>query len=259
MGWLDVIERFRRTPSHVPSDKEVAAHEKRKAWRISRQVSMLGFRADGAKMEVLGTNFSPGGMRIETAQRLKKDEEIRLRVVRPRENQPRSLEDEDDQVRVSVRWCRGHRSLPNFESGVMFVGTDAATHRKIARFLLEDCKLGMYNPREKRKTPRTPVEHLKAVFSTSDGTMTDALVLDLAVGGVLLLSSRPLEGQESLVLKIFLSPDRPALDCKGTVVRVTRGPRPQTFEMGVMFTEVARDHTERLVSVLASRLRGDEK
>lgn len=257
MGWLDIIERFKGAPAQGPADQEITSHEKRKAWRISRQVAMVGFRADGSKFEVLGTNFSPGGMRIETAARLKKDEEIRLRVTRPRVNQPRSLEDEDDQVLVSVRWCRGHRSLPNFESGVMFVGSDAQTRRKIARFLLEDCRLGMYDPRERRKVPRTPVEGMKAVFSTEDGTVSDARVLDLAVGGVLLESLRSLEVREPLALKIFLAPDLPTLDCRGTVVRATRVVQSRTFEIGVMFTDVPRDHNQRLVGVLANLLRGE--
>jgi len=243
VDWAALLARLR---GGEPTEKNVAAVEKRNAWRVFHKVKLKGERGKEL-FELVATNFGPGGMRIETATRLKKNDEIKVQVPR--------VTVADDTFSVRVVWCR-KRTDAVHEAGVVFAGSEAENRMSAARFLLEECKLSIQNPQEKRKAPRVAAERMSAVFATPDGEVTQAQVIDLGVGGVQLLSPRRVVRGTDIDLKVTLARDLQPILCKGTVVRSTAEGQLKTSQLAVAFTDVPNDHKERLVGFLSRLLRG---
>lgn len=245
MNWAELLDRLRGNAGL--SDRDLAATEKRKSWRVFHKIPLKAYGPREVPLELVATNFGPTGMRAETSQRLKKDDELRVEVERP--GLP------PDHFRVRVVWCRRRKDDGQHEVGVRFVDDAANNKLSAARFLLEECNLSIQNPREQRKAPRVQASRMAAVIATDDGEVSQAQVVDLSIGGVQLLSARRVPRGANLDLKITLAADLPALLCKGIVVRSSAEGLLRTSDLAVAFTEVPPDHKERLVSFLARLLR----
>lgn len=256
MNWLTILERLKQAGNKV--DGQLAALERRSSWRVSRRVGLWGFRQDGEKLHLMAVNFGPGGLRLESPRRFRIGEDLALRVP-PKDDQKRGLNDDSQDVRVKVVWCKKRKDYPTFDVGVQFTGNESDNARIAAKFLLDDCGVTIRNPKEKRRAPRAMVERMTGVFATKDGTMTNVQVLDLAVGGALINTPRNLEPGTDINLKIILGKDIQSLDCKAQVVRSRPGTEPRTFSLGLMFTEVQPDHKERLIKFLSRQLKLTEQ
>ncbi len=191
-------------------------------------------------------------MRAESEQKVKKNDELSVRMAP--DSAARFAMAEAFKVRVA--WVRHRKSDGLHEMGLAFAGQDADNRLSAARFLLEECKVSIHNPREKRTAPRVRAEQMVVMFATDDGQIEQGRVMDLAVGGLQFVSPRMVARGASLDLKIRMAPDLPPLLCKGTVVRSGLEGQLRTVEVAVAFTEVPADHKERLVSFLARLLRG---
>jgi hypothetical protein len=255
---MDILERMYGA-LRSGDNKNVATVERRRAWRVIRRVGLVGFRDNGDKLDLMGIDFSPGGMRIESPKKLKKGEMLRLTVAKLRSGDDRrvSLEAAEDVLLAQVVWCAPRRDL-TLECGLQFMVDDVKQRPIIARFLLDDCKVGISNPKEKRKVPRMPTE-MKGLVALSDGSTVDVRVLDLGLGGALINAPRDIAKNTILDLKIFLGGDGSTLQCKGAVVRSMAAgatSKVRTYDMGIYFTDVPADHKERLVGFLSKKLSG---
>jgi hypothetical protein len=252
MSWVDILERLKRATGLT--DRQVAAMEKRRAFRVVRRVGLLGIRPGGDKVPMMALDFAAQGLRVESPVRLRKEEIVVLyRALQPEDLHRHDIDADDDAPRARVVWVRKRKDSVSFELGMAFLIDSAAQRKAVAHFLLDDCRVGIRNPREMRRTPRVAAE-LRGLVMTADCNTSDVTVKDLAVGGALVVSPRQIERNSPVDLKIFLPNAPQALQAKGTVVRCLRvGAR--SFELGVSFTTVADDHRDRLVSCL-SRLLG---
>lgn len=252
MNWAELLERLKGAKGLT--DKQVAAMEKRHNWRVFRKIKLKASRPTGETLDLVATNFGPGGMRAETEGRLKKDDRLSIQfTVGP----AGSIITSEEYFNVKVVWVRRRKSDSVHEVGLAFSAEDADHRLSAARFLLEECNVSIQNPREKRTAPRVAAERMSAVFATPDGEISTAQVVDLAVGGVQLLSPRAVSRGTELDLRITMAPDLPPLVCKGTVLRASREGQLRTVELGVAFTEVPPDHKDRLVSFLSRLLRAN--
>jgi len=251
MKWAELLDRLRGTTGLT--DKQVASIEKRHNWRVFRKIKLEAARTGSEPIDLVATNFGPGGMRAETSHKLKKDDTLSIRLA-PGAGR---LVVGDERFQVKVVWVRRRKSDGMNEVGLVFNAQEADNRLSAARFLLEQCNVSIQNPKEKRTAPRVQAERMTAAFAGDDGEVVSAQVVDLAVGGVQLLSPRMVPRGAALDLRISLAPDLPPLLCKGIVLRSSKEGQLRTVELGVAFTEVPSDHKDRLISFLGRLLRGE--
>lgn len=249
MRWTDLLERLKRATGL--SDRHVASLEKRRGFRISQRIVLVGVRSDGENLHLVASNFGVQGLRVECSQRLKKDDRLSLFTQEQPEDARRGAVVRPEPPHARVVWVRKRKDPSVFDLGLAFI-LDTPTQRKsVAHFLLHDCRLGLRNARENRRMPRI---HFKmgGQLTTADCNTSEVVVKDVSVGGALILSPRELARNTTVELTINLPETTPALQCKGTVVRSLKVGR--VFELGVSFTAVASDHQDRLVACLSRLL-----
>lgn len=256
MGWLDIIDRLKRATGL--SEKQVAALEKRGSLRVQRQVSLIGV-LDAEKIALLGLDLSAKGLRAHSPTRLKRGD--RLSLIKDyssdREKHRHDIDVINDAPTARVVWIRKRRNALNFEVGFAFDIDTPEQRRAVARFVLEDCRLGIRDPREHRKAPRVHSE-MRALMLTADGTTHEGLTRDVALGGALVEMKNDLLRNTTVDIKVFLPGDGPALHCKGTVVRSQRLVE-KTYELAVAFGELDAAQRERLVTALSKLLAVEEE
>lgn len=256
MGWMDIIDRLREATGLT--DRQVAAMEKRGSLRIYKKVSMIGIRVgDGVvseKVPMLAVDLAAKGMRVEAPVRLKKDDLYTLHKEMHYESDSRrtNIDVECDAPLARVVWCRKNRGVMHHEVGLSFVIDTADQRRAVAHFLLEECRVGIRDPREHRKAPRVATE-TKAYLRTVEGNTIEGSARDIAVGGALVLTQQPIERNTRLELRIFLPSSSDTLHCKGTVVRCLKIDARE-WELGIAFSDVEKDHRGRLITALSRAL-----
>lgn len=247
MGWTDLIERLKRATGL--SDRQIASMEKRRAFRVPRRIGVIGVRANGDKIHLLGTNFGAQGVRVESPQRLRRHEILMLIPSRQPEDRPAGgSESESSAPHMRVVWTKRRKEEGSYEVGLVFILDTPHLRRAAAHFLLDDCRLGIRDPRENRKVPRVRAE-MAGVAMTEDCHSFDVTIKDIAMGGALLVSPRSVPRNTHLDIKVYLPEAPTPLQCHGTVVRTAKVGKHT--ELGVAFTSVAADHKERLVSFLS--------
>lgn len=252
MRWVDLLERLKRATGLT--DRQVAALEKRRALRVWRRVGLIGVRTGNEKVNMQGLNFGASGMRVETPIRLRKDEVVVLfRARQPEELQHRQdIDVDDDAPRARVVWVRKRKDALSFECGMSFLIDTPSQRKAAAHFLLDDCRVGIRNPKELRKSPRITAD-MRGLVMTTDCNTSDIMVKDIAVGGLLAIGARSIERNTGVDVKVFLPDSSSAMTCKGTVVRCLKI-APRSFELGIAFTSVGSDHRERLVTCLSKMM-----
>lgn len=256
MGWMDIIDRLKEATGLT--DRQVAAMEKRGSLRIQKRVSMIGIRVgDGEisdKIPMLAVDLAAKGLRVEVPLRLKKDDlytlhkEIHLESEQRRTN----IDVECDAPLARVVWCRKRRDVLHHDVGLSFVIDTADQRRAVAHFLLSECRVGISDPREHRKAPRV-FSDTKAYLRTADGNTIEASARDIAVGGALILTNQPVERNTRLEIRLFLPGSSETLHCRGVVVRCLKVD-VREWELGVAFTDVEKDHRNRLIAALSKAL-----
>lgn len=256
MGWMDIIDRLKQATGLT--DRQVAALEKRGSLRIQKRVSMIGIRVgDGKvseKVPMLAVDLAAKGLRVEAPVRLKKDELYTLHKELHSESDARrtNIDVECDAPLARVVWCRKRKDALHHDVGLSFVIDTAEQRRAVAHFLLEDCRLGIRDPREHRKAPRVASE-TRAYLRTLEGNTVEGSARDIAVGGALVVTTQPLERNTRLEIRIFLPGSAETLHCNGTVVRCIKIDTRE-WELGISFTAVENDHRNRLVAALSKAL-----
>lgn len=258
MGWTDIIERFKYVVGL--SEAQVAAEERRRMQRVSRQIGLIGVRDQPVQVVLTALDIGPRGLRVEGDRRLKNGERLYLYKTAPDGNRrnmvwKRVLDFGKDLTApcATVVWVRASRERTSFQAGLTFDTRTKAQRESVARFLLEECKVSVGEGRENRKAPRLAAELPVVVGTASDGTF-DGLVRDIAVGGALISVGAPLPRNTSVSASITLASKDAPLMCQGVVVRCLKR-EADTWELGVAFTSVASDHRDRLVALLSKNLR----
>lgn len=247
MGWMDFLGRLLRATGLT--DRQVASLEKRSTFRVARRISLLGTRAEGETVPLVATNLGAWGLRVESPVRLRKDEVLTLH--RARQPEEGAAQAASSSPIVRVVWSRRRKAGASHETGLVFV-TDTETRRRAAAsFLVDDCRVGIRDPRENRRAPRVAAE-MRGSVMTPDCRIYDVVLRDIAVGGVLASSSRAIERNVEVDLKVALPQVPQPLVCRGTVVRCTR--RGSQYELGVAFTSISDANREVLVGYLSRQL-----
>jgi hypothetical protein len=252
MGWVEVLERLKQAAG-LGGARPVAATERRKALRVQRRVGLLGKRADGERLPLMAFNFSAKGVLVQSPQTLKKGELVSLQLNTRQDDNRQIMGAIEDSVQARVLWSRKRTNGLSYDIGMAFVIDTPERQKVTAHFLLDNCKVGIRDPREHRKSPRVLAEMRGMMMKTGDNNTIQIAVKDIALGGVLALSPKPMEVGTAVDLKVFLPKDDDALVCQGSVLRCIRLD-PSTFELGIALTEVSKDHRERLVSALSKIL-----
>ena len=244
MGWTDLFERLRRATGLTSS--QVAAIEKRRAFRVRRRMSLSGTRKDGQSIALVAVNFGPRGLRVETSVRLKRDEALHLqRVLQPEEREVGSL---PPSFLTRVIWVRPQPRSLGYEVGLVFVTSTESQARAAATFLV-DGHVGYRDPRENRRAPRYAGD-VRGSLMTPDCHTYEVAVRDISVGGALVLMARPVERNTEVALKFTLPHTSSPITCQGTVVRCTRV-RGGAHELGIAFTGQNTEHRGALVDRLS--------
>jgi hypothetical protein len=248
MQWGKIVEQFMSAAGL--NERQMAGIEKRRSLRIDSGFGIVGHRSDGENIPFMVRNCGLSGLRVESPHRLRKGEVLILSL-------PGRLDDRESPTapRARVVWSRKQRNLLGHDVGLTFVIENPDHSRRVAHFLIDDCRIGIGNPTEKRRAPRVPTE-VAVVFTTREGEMVDALARDLAVGGVLALTDRPIERHLDVAVRVTLPDGSGDLAFSGRVVRCVERRRHE-WEVGVVFTRVPDGHKERLVTCLSRLLHAD--
>lgn len=246
MGWSSFLGRLMQATGLTA--RQVASMEKRRVFRVRRHISLQGVRANGEPITLVAVNFGAWGMQVESPLRLRRDEAITLHRAR----QP----EERDAPRGGaplgrVVWVRRRKSGGIHDVGLVFVTDTDAQRRDAAAFLVNDCRVGVADPREHRRAPRVPTE-MRGSIMTPDCRTSEVVVQDIAVGGALAVSPRSVERNVDIDMKVVVSEGTAPLSFHGTVVRSIR--RGRGYELGVAFTAVSAAHRDALVAYLSRRL-----
>lgn len=252
MGWVDVLERLKQAAG-LGGAPPVAATERRKALRVQRRVGLLGKRSEGERIPLMAFNFSAKGVQVQSPQALKKGEVLALMLNTKQDEHRQIMGVIEDSVQATVTWCRKRSNGVSYDCGLAFVIDTTERQRVTAHFLLDNCKVGIRDPREHRKSPRVFAEMRGMMVVSGDSETIEIEVKDIAIGGVLALSPKMLPKGTNLELKVFLPNDAKSLNCQGTVLRCIRLD-PKTYELGISLTEVSKDHRERLIASLSKIL-----
>lgn len=251
MRWGDFFDRLRRASGLT--DRQVASLEKRKAFRVDRRFGVIGIRHHGENVAFMALDCAPTGLRIESAMRLKVGETLTLTVAEPGSRRPSMNSEEIPKARVV--WVRKQKNLMTYEAGLAFLIDTPVQRRGVAYFLLEECKVGIHNPRENRKAPRVETD-MHAIVRGKGFEEQSCKVRDISASGIMLISMKPLERSQTVNVSVHLPGEKKMLECEGDIVRCIKSGK-DAFELGVSFTSVADDHKERLIAYL-SRLLQDE-
>lgn len=248
MAWMDFLGRLLRATGLT--DRQVAALEKRRTFRVARRIGLLGVREGGDNVPLVAANFGAWGLRVASPVRLRKDEVLTLHRARQPEEGEALVAVASPTARVV--WSRRRKAGASYETGLVFVTDTDAQRRAAAAFLVDDCRVGIRDARENRRAPRVAAE-MRGSVMTPDCRIYDVVVRDVAVGGVLATSNRAIERNVEVNLKVALPQVAQPLACRGTVVRCTR--RGPQYELGIAFTAVSDAHREALVSYLSGQMR----
>ena len=223
--------------------------EKRRAFRVKRRIPLLGKREGGESVTLVAVNFGARGLRVESPVRLRKDEVLVLHRARQPEEDEATGPSAEPVVRVV--WCRRRKAGSTHETGLVFVTDTEARRRAAASFLMDDCRVGVRDPRENRRAPRVTTETRGSVMMPDCRTF-EVAVRDIAVGGALATSARPVDRNTTVDLKIALPGVAQPLTCRSIVVRCLR--RGSLYELGFAFTSVSSAHRDALVGYLSRLL-----
>lgn len=239
MKWLQFLQRQLR-PS-VGAD--VAYTEKRDTWRVFHEVRLDARRASGEKFEVHTANFGPGGIGVESSQPVKKSEVITLNLEAPGLSATTA---------ARAVWVSRRRSNGVHDVGLSFVDGPNGRPRDFVQMLLEDCRLSIENPQERRRAPRVRVEQMGAELALQTGETLRTRVMDLSVGGAQLLSTRKLPKGTRFTMRIELERNVEALIFLARVVREGSVGELQTVPLSVQFVEVSDAQRSRLAKYVAN-------
>lgn len=251
MRWFGVIDLLRRVSRR--SSCHMADHEKRKALRVARSFALVAQRQDGETVPMTVVDCACKGLRVECARRLQRGEMVKLALKDFDERWERT--NFDEVPRATVVWERRHRELLTYQIGLAFLLDTPAQRRGIANFLLNECKVGITNPREQRHAPRISTA-MNVQVRRENGFLFNATVKNIAVGGALLATIRPLAENERIEISVFLNEDSSTpLQCAGNVRRCQPGTR-NSYEVGVAFTTLSKRNLGRLAGAISRLLRG---
>ncbi|NDD29845.1 MAG: PilZ domain-containing protein [Proteobacteria bacterium] len=250
---MDWVNRLRSAAGIT--DRQLASLERRRALRVRRKVPVIAVRSNNHQVPVVAVEFGTQGLRLETAIRLKRGERVALYCARkPMETfRGRAFGTDLSAPLASVRWTRYVRDRLSWEMGASFVVETDLQAAAVARFLLEECEVGIVEGREYRRAPRLTA-NMRGLLRLPTKETVEVSVRDLAVGGALLLVAQEVPRHTMVRAEVVLSDDAEPLVCRGMVVRCLPRGRDR-YELGVAFTGVADDHKQRLVAHLSQLLR----
>lgn len=242
MKWLRFLQRQLKPAVSA----KVAYTEKRDTWRVFHEVPLEVLRAQGEKVEVQSANFGPGGMGVETSKPFKKGDEVTLIFEMP-----------GVAARVKGRCVWVSRKKSGAHSvGFHFIDGPDGRARDFLRALLEDCRLSIQNPQERRRAPRVRVDMMSAELVLSGDTVR-ARVIDLSVGGAQVLCTRPLMRGTRFTMRIDLGNEVEALIFMARIVRQGATGELQTVPLSVQFLEVSEAQRLRIANFIAGLLQSD--
>lgn len=253
MGWMDVINRLKDAVGLT--DRQVAALERRRVLRVQKKVGVVGIRCTSENVQMVAHDFGPRGLRLETATRLQKDEPLMIYSAHQHKQSFRNVEYGDDPTAPVgiVVWVKPSKDGLSNQIGLSFKMETEAERENVARFLLNDCEVGLTSSgKEHRLAPRVQ-STLDARLETPNGEMSGT-VRDIAVGGALITVDQAMNRHSIVKTHIRLPDSAQPLVCRGVVVRCLQKENDQ-YELGIAFTTVPPDHKERLVSVLSRKMR----
>lgn len=240
MKWLRALQQAFRPAS----DSSSAYTEKRDTWRVFHEVRLEGVRASGERVELISTNFGPGGMGVESTKPVKKNDTLKLVLELP-----------GVQAEASARavWVNRTSSGGAYEVGLKF----ASGSREFVQTLLDDCRLSIQNPKERRRLPRVRVDSMGAEVGLPTGQVIRARVQDLSVGGALLLSTVNLEKGTRFTVRVNLGEQVEALIFQARVVRIGPPGELRTIPLSVQFLEISDSQRNVLASYVGRLLQSD--
>lgn len=252
MGWMDVIRRLQDAVGLT--DRQVVALERRRLLRVPKRVAIVGIRKTDEQVHMVALDAGPNGLRVELGKRLQKGETLMLYSARQARQSFRNVGFGSDAAAVygKIVWVKGHKDKIGHSAGIAFVLESGEDRAAVARFLLDDCDVGLVEGREHRMAPRVTSE-LSGFLKMPWNESIEGTVRDIAVGGALFIVSQPIPRHTIAEVHVDLPGMTTPLVCRGLVVRcIPRG--TDVCELGIAFTVVAPDHKERLITTLARML-----
>ena len=253
MGWMDLINRIKDAVGMT--DTQVAALERRQVQRVHKKISLVGVRCTNEQVPLIAVDFGPRGVRVESARPVEMGDKMYVYSANLCNQAFRNIEYGEDLTAPTavVVWTRKtSKDGLGYAAGLAFDMETEAQRDAVARFLLEDCEVGVAEGREHRMAPRISAE-LAAILTTPDKQVVQGTVRDIAVGGALISVTTALPRRTVVEVNVALPGTSTPLCCRGLVVRCIEK-EAATFELGLAFTVVAKDHKERLVGVLSRSL-----
>jgi c-di-GMP-binding flagellar brake protein YcgR len=241
MNWVHLLARLKRLLStgHDPVDRR--AHSR---MAVDMPVTVI-ITYENTPREARIINVGVGGLALESNIEFMVGDRVQLMM-------PQASDDQRFMVQTVWRQ-RKKKGSDVYLSGMKFVVDTLQRKRTVAKFLLEDCKLGSLQPQERRKYLRVYIpQELTAHLVVKNGPKWDVRVLDLAMGGALLHCPQAVASGTQIGIRLNVEAGEPTIDCVGRVVRSVA--RDKDWEVGMAFEHVGSGHAARLKAFLVRTL-----
>ena len=106
---------------------------------------------------------------------------------------------------------------------------------------------------ERRLSPRIPT-HEEIVFWESD-TPVRTHMLNVGSGGIFIKTDKPLALDSEIAMRIHLPDDDEVMDIRGCVVWINHRMESLPAGMGIQFTQIAPEHSEKIKAFVEARCR----
>lgn len=212
--------------------------ERREIVRVECKVPVVCIFPAGGEMNGTVIDMGMRGVRLETKQKLKKGNTVRL------------LRPDGGPVECLIVWTRPKRFSDDFLAGLQFI--DSAENLRASWIKGTLKKLGFTPGRikEKRKHIRVPSELRAALVSTAGDELCEGTLINLGIGGALV--ALPVEVPSNVKVSVRIDPvaHLKGLELPCAIRSCRKNPRSQKFEHGLRFEDQDNDTVKQYLNVL---------
>lgn len=215
--------------------QEVIEAERRRAVRIPCRAAA---RVEGLANQVSVLNLSVLGLRLESAERLRKNTVVTIEGV----GFP------GHPITARVIWCTGRSG--QWVSGLMFIGSNEEKSLSWVRTALDKLGANQGRVKERRAHVRIPTEAIAYLANRSGDRLCEGHMRNIGLGGALFLSEVEVQPGTPVKLQCDTMGRMPRLDEEAVVRSCRKDVRSQKHFVGVQFTTTGSDPVRKYIRLL---------
>lgn len=215
--------------------QEVIEAERRRAVRIPCRVPA---RIEGAATPVNVVNLSVLGLRLESAERLRKNTVIVMEGV----GYP------GHPITARVVWCTGRGG--QWVSGLMFIGSNEEKSLSWVRTALDKLGAAQGRVKERRAHVRVPTEVVAYLANRSGDRLCEGHMRNLGLGGALFLSEVEIAPNTPVMLQCDPIGRMPKIEEEAQVRSCRKDVRTQKHLIGLQFSATGSDQVRKALKII---------